>query len=48
MAPTSHSLIGRELYAPGCLERIKSGGGGKYAIHLTKQHLFACQSLQNH
>lgn len=27
MAPTSHSHIGRELYAPGCLERIKSGGG---------------------
>lgn len=37
MAPTSHSHIGRELYAPGCLERIKSGGGGKicYPSHKT-------------
>lgn len=43
--PSSYFHIGGEAFMPpGCFK----SGGKKYAIHLTKQHLFACQGLQNH
>lgn len=40
MAPTSYSHIGGGLYAPGCLERIKSAG--KEIRHPSNKTTFVC------